>query len=598
MRIAQRISFVGPFIALLSAIPVSAQYYTYSQTISFPPVGDKTLGSPPFSIGASASSSLPVTLRSNSSNVCTLSGNTVTLVSTGTCSITATQGGDSYWSAAPPVTQSFNVLGAAKSPQSITFGGLTDQTMGAMPLQLSASASSGLAVTYSSNTPGVCTVSGNMVSLLGTGTCSITASQAGNAAYNAAAPVTQTFAVKTTAPQPQTINFSTIPSHTFGDQPFTLSASGGASGNPVTFSVSSGPASISGQTLTILGAGTVTVVASEAGNSSYQAATASQTFAVNKGTQTLTFSPLGSHGGADGPISLQATASSGLPVVFSVVSGPATLTGATLTLAGVGSVTVQASQAGSDNYSPASAVTQSFTVSLSAPLVSLIQNAASYSSGMVAPGSYASLFGASFDAQSSTKGPVTAKVTVKDSTGVETPATMVYSDFRQINFLVPGGLAAGQATLTVSNSAGASKPYPIMLGTVAPGLFTADFSGQGAVAAQALVVAADGTRSFAPAAQCTGTPATCTTVAIPLAPGTQVFLVLYGTGIKGRSSLNAVSVVMGGAAGSVTYAGVQGDFPGLDQIDVQVPASLAGMGEVDLKLTVDTLAANTVRVRF
>src|SRR5258708_678474 len=189
MRKAQGSCFIGALIALLWAGPVSAQYPTYyPQTITFPPVSDQTLGTAPFAINASASSGLQVTLTSNTNNVCTLSGNMVSLVSTGTCSITATQQGNSYYSAASPVTRTFNVLPAGKSSQTITFGALTDQTMGAAPFQIFANASSGLAVTFASNTPTVCTVSGNMVSLISTGTCSITASQAVTATYNPATP--------------------------------------------------------------------------------------------------------------------------------------------------------------------------------------------------------------------------------------------------------------------------------------------------------------------------------------------------------------------------------------------------------------------------
>ena len=489
-------------------------------------------------------------------------------------------------------------LSAQYSYQSINFAPVSDQTLGSPPFAINASASSGLRVTLNSNTTNVCTLSSTMVSLVNAGSCSITATQPGDSYYSAAPPVTRTFKVNPAAIQPQTIAFPSIATHTFGDPPFTLSANGGASGNPVTFTVVSGPASISGQTLTILGAGSITVQASQAGNATYQAASASQTFTVNKGSQTISFGPVGQHGGADAPFALQATASSGLAVSFSVVSGPATVNGAMLTLTGVGSVTVQTDQAGTANYSAASPATQTFTVTLAAPAISLVQNAASYGSGTVAPGSYAVLFGASFDAQSSSTGPVTAKVTVKDANGVEAQPNMLYSDFRQINFLVPAGLAAGQATLTVSNSAGASTPYPFKLGTVAPGLFTADNSGQGAPAAQAVVIAADGTRSVLPVAQCTATPLACSTATIPMAAGSQVYLILYGTGIRGRSGLGAVSLTISGVAGSITYAGPQGDYPGLDQIDVLAPSSLAGVGEVDVKLTVDSVAANTVRVRF
>jgi len=90
----------------------------------------------------------------------------------------------------------------------------------------------------------------------------------------------------------------------------------------------------------------------------------------------------------------------------------------------------------------------------------------------------------------------------------------------------------------------------------------------------------------------------CTPLPIPLNAGTQVFLILYGTGIRGRSGLSGVSVTLGGVAAPVLYAGPQGTYPALDQVNVGVPLSLAGAGAVDLKLTVDGTAANTVKVTF
>jgi uncharacterized protein (TIGR03437 family) len=72
-----------------------------------------------------------------------------------------------------------------------------------------------------------------------------------------------------------------------------------------------------------------------------------------------------------------------------------------------------------------------------------------------------------------------------------------------------------------------------------------------------------------------------------------VYLSLYGTGIR---SGGAVSVSIGGTAVRVTYAGAQGEFAGLDQINVRLSGSLRGKGEADLVLTVDGAAANTVRI--
>jgi hypothetical protein len=166
-----------------------------NQTISFAPLPDKQLGDPPFSVSATASSGLPVSFASLTPAICTLSGNTVTLLTTGSCTIQATQPGNASFNPAPPVAQTFAVKSSQKSDQTITFAKPADKKLGDLPFALSASASSGLAVSFTSNTPAVCTVSGTTVTLLATGTCSITATQDGNALINPASPVTQSFTV-------------------------------------------------------------------------------------------------------------------------------------------------------------------------------------------------------------------------------------------------------------------------------------------------------------------------------------------------------------------------------------------------------------------
>lgn len=165
------------------------------QTITFAPLPDKLLGDPPFTVNATASSGLPVSFASLTPAVCTVSGNTVTLVTTGTCTIQATQPGSASFNPAPPVAQSFAVKSTQKSDQTITFAKPANRQLGDLPFTLSASASSGLPVSFTSNTPGVCTVSGNIVTLIATGTCSITATQDGNATFNPASPVTQSFTI-------------------------------------------------------------------------------------------------------------------------------------------------------------------------------------------------------------------------------------------------------------------------------------------------------------------------------------------------------------------------------------------------------------------
>src|SRR5207248_4797507 len=118
----------------------------------------------------------------------------------------------------------------------------------------------------------------------------------------------------------------------FGDVPFTVSATA-SSGLPVSFSILSGPATISGNTVTITGVGTVTVRASQAGNTNYNPATpVDQLFNVSKTDQSITFGTLANKNFGDVPFTVSATASSGLPVSFSILSGPATISGNTVTI--------------------------------------------------------------------------------------------------------------------------------------------------------------------------------------------------------------------------------------------------------------------------
>jgi hypothetical protein len=124
-------------------------------------------------------------------------------VAAGTCTITASQAGNADYAAAPSVTRSFQVRPARRrlARQTITFGRPPGTTAGRV-VRLSASATSGLVVSFTSGTPGVCTVSGSAVTAVTAGTCTITASQAGNAKYAAAPPVTRSFRAGPAARKP------------------------------------------------------------------------------------------------------------------------------------------------------------------------------------------------------------------------------------------------------------------------------------------------------------------------------------------------------------------------------------------------------------
>jgi hypothetical protein len=225
---------------------------------------------------------------------------------------------------------------------------------------------------------GPATVSGNIITLTGTGTVTVEASQSGDATYNAAAPVSQSFSVVAASLQNQTITFPAIANKVTGDAPFTLSASA-SSGLVVSYRVVSGPATVSGNTVTVTGAGTVAIEASQAGNSSFNAATpVQQSFTVasnltqtttGQTAQTITFGTLAYKTFDAAPFTISATASSGLPVSFRVVSGPATISGTTVTVTGVGSVSIEASQAGNSTFAAALPVVRSFTVGKASQMI-------------------------------------------------------------------------------------------------------------------------------------------------------------------------------------------------------------------------------------
>ena len=178
--------------ATSAAIPVTVGQA--SQTITFVNPGQHGAGSP-LILAPTASSGLPVSLYSGTPGVCTLAGTTVNLQAPGTCTISASQGGNSNYLPASDVLQSFQVL-AVNQSQTITFFPIGNLALGTKPFLLGATSSAGLAVSFTSTTTSVCTVSGAVVTLAATGTCSLNADQSGTALYGAAATVTQSFVVR------------------------------------------------------------------------------------------------------------------------------------------------------------------------------------------------------------------------------------------------------------------------------------------------------------------------------------------------------------------------------------------------------------------
>jgi hypothetical protein len=325
-----------------------------TQTISFTPLASVMIDQP-VTLTAAAFSWLPVTYTSSTPDVCTVSGATVAATAADTCIIIASQPGDGQYTPATPVTESFAVQ---KITQTISFappnGAEADQRVA-----LSASTTSSLAVSFASDTPGVCTVSGSTATTIKAGTCAIIASQAGNDRYAAAEPVQKSFQVARIL---QTIDFPQPPDVAFG-QLVTLTATA-SSGLPVSYSTSTRDVcTVSGRTVTTTAAGTCAITASQVGDARYAPARdVTPSFRVERAAQTITFTPpVGTTTGQ--PVALSASATSGLAVSYRTDTPEVcTVSGSTVSPAAVGTCIVTASQPGNDNYAPAPGVSKSVPV--------------------------------------------------------------------------------------------------------------------------------------------------------------------------------------------------------------------------------------------
>ncbi len=240
-----------------------------------------------------------------------------------------------------------------KASQTISFGTIVAKSFGDSPFALGATASSGLAVSYISTDPNVATVSGNTVTIVGAGSTTITASQAGNADFSAAANVNQTLTV---AKAVASVSLSGLTA-AFDGQPKPVGVTTTPTGLPVTVTYDGGATVPSA-------AGSYAVVATV--NAPNHVGSASGTLVIGKAAQTITFAPLAQRVFATGDsFTLGATASSGLAVTYASSNGAvATVSGNTVTVVGVGTTTITASQAGNANFNAATDVAQPLDIVL------------------------------------------------------------------------------------------------------------------------------------------------------------------------------------------------------------------------------------------
>jgi hypothetical protein len=450
--------------ATATGATVSGSIAQGTQTISFGALSNASLSASPLTLTATASSGLTVAFSSLTTSVCTLAGSSVTLLTTGTCTIDADQPGNANIAAAPQVQRSFTVtpaslavtpgaisgasvggsfsqanpasggtapysytlasgtlpagttLGAstgtvtgipttagpfsyaiqasdsqgvpatatgatvsgsiAQGTQTISFGALSNASLSASPLTLTATASSGLTVAFSSGTTSVCTVAGSSVTLLTTGTCTIEADQPGDANIAAAPQVQRSFSVTpaTLSVTPSAVsgasvggNYSQANPATGGTAPYSYTLASGTL--PAGTSLSAITGTVVG-TPTTAGAFSYAIHASDGQGVPVTATGATVSGSIAQGTQTISFAALADASLSASPLTLTATASSGLTVAFSsATTSVCTVTGGSITLLTTGTCTIDADQPGNADVAAAPQVQRSFTVSASAPAV-------------------------------------------------------------------------------------------------------------------------------------------------------------------------------------------------------------------------------------
>jgi uncharacterized protein (TIGR03437 family) len=229
-------------------------------------------------------------------------------------------------------------------------------------------------------------------------------------------------------------------------------------------------------------------------------------------------------------------------------------------------------------------------------------SAASFAGPTLAPETIVSGFGAALTTATATANSLPlptnlagASVRVKDSAGAERLAPLFFVSPGQINYLLPPGSASGLATVSTFNGENKTSAGAINIDRVAPGLFAANANGQGVAAALALRVKADGSQVVESVAQFDA--AQNRFVPRPLAPplaGEEIFLALFGTGLRGRTALNAVTARIGNVPAEVLYAGAQGELAGLDQANLRLPRAVHGL--LDVLLFVDNRPTNAVQI--
>ncbi|MEJ5993591.1 T9SS type A sorting domain-containing protein [Pedobacter sp. Du54] len=332
------------------------------QILLFPEITNKKVNEADFEPGASVNSGLPITYTSSNLDVATIVNNKIHIVGAGTSIITATQAGNLIYASASKQV----VLTVSKLTQTLNFPSLNAKDVTAADFDPGATVSSGLPISYTSSNVDVATIVAGKIHIVGAGTTTITASQTGDATYAAVVNATVNLTINKLV---QSINLPQIATKTFNDADFDLNATV-SSGLTLTYSSSNTDvATIVNNKVHIVGAGTASITASQAGNATYDATSGSVNLTVNKLQQTITFPQIALKNHTDADFDLNAIASSGLAVTYaSSNTAVATIVSGKVHIVAGGAAVITASQVGNANINAAPEVTQNLDVVFNIPV--------------------------------------------------------------------------------------------------------------------------------------------------------------------------------------------------------------------------------------
>ncbi len=330
-----------------------------SQQISYEPPVNVTYGTDKFKLAIQTSSQLPIDLELVKGKV-ELTGPWVTVQGAGMVEIIARQEGGQNYLPADPVNITFEV---AKANQEITLADIEDKIYGAPPVEMEPSSTQGLAVKLEALTDNI-SIEGNVISFLKAGQASVRASQPGDANIKAAVPVVKNFTIHKAT---QVLYFQQIEDKMLTDEPFELQAYSNQ-GLPVSYEIIKGEAfiEIQGNLVNILGAGSVQIQATQAGDENYEPAEPMQRgFTIldaSKAYQTLSvLAEIPDTVQINQTYEFQVEATSGLPPAITI-EGPASLVDGQLTFLSPGKVQVIIEQNGNDAYNAAPIIVKEYYV--------------------------------------------------------------------------------------------------------------------------------------------------------------------------------------------------------------------------------------------